>query len=102
MDATKTHNLILNALLGGAENENDHADLLLEGLNTNGEITVLIPVNGPRAAERNNTTQLLAFKREATLPAGTVSLRFKVTFLRESGTWNEAFVDNLDVRVKLD
>ncbi len=93
---------VLSALLGGAEAENDHVDVLLELLDQKGIALESVTISGPRAQERGNKSQILAFDKTGTLPAGTVTARVKLSFTREFGVWNEGFADNISLKVRLE
>jgi hypothetical protein len=93
---------VLSALLGGAEAENDHVDVLLELLDKNSAVLESVTISGPRAQERGNKSQILAFEKTGTLPTGTVKARVKLSFTRESGVWNEGFADNISLKVRLE
>ncbi len=102
LTAGQPHTYQFSGLLGGTQAENDHVDVLLEGLDAGGQVTVSSKVSGPRALERHNVAQLLVRTLEGTLPANTTSVRLRLEFTREFGQLSESLADNLELRVKLD
>ena len=87
----------LSGLLGGFANQDDAATVEAIARNAAGQSIGTLAIGPVTAADRGGQTGLLARSASATLPAGTRSIRVRVTLRRAvgGGAYDDAYVDNL-------
>jgi hypothetical protein len=98
----------LSACLGGYAGQDDYASLDVGGFTEPppGELPdrvlgLNLSVLGPKALDRYSQTQLLPRTQTAPLPVGTYSLSIRLSMYRISGrfTYNDAYADNISLRI---
>jgi hypothetical protein len=85
----------LSGWLGGYASQGDHVGLVATFLNSSGVslgTATLAPVT---PAQRDDQTELLPESATGTVPAGTVSVQFTLTFTRDAGTYNDGYADDI-------
>jgi hypothetical protein len=85
----------LSGWLGGYASQGDHVGLVATFLNSSGaslSTATLAPVT---PAQRDDQTELLPESATGTVPAGTVSVQFTLTFTRDAGTYNDGYADDI-------
>ncbi|WP_051944221.1 alkaline phosphatase family protein [Streptacidiphilus rugosus] len=85
----------LSAWLGGYSSQGDSAGLVATFLNAAGTslgTATLAPVT---AAQRGNATGLLYRSVTGTVPVGTASVKFTVSFTRSAGTGDDGYADDI-------
>lgn len=87
----------LSAYLGGYQNQNDAASVVLRFLAADGSLLSQSVLGGPYAAERLSTTGLLAYELDVVLPPLTHSIDVHVVVTRAGGTGNDGYADNLSL-----
>lgn len=91
----------LSALIGGFENQEDNGIVEAFFLKTDGGQLGSLKVGPVTAAERVNKTTLLPRSATGVLPAGTRSIRIAVTATRAAGSYNDGYLDNVALELKL-
>jgi CxxC motif-containing protein len=91
----------VSGCLGGYAAQDDYGFIRGTPLKANGDAITTANIIGPRAAERGNQTGLLGRTVTLPLPPGSRSIDFLLEFFRYSGagTYNDAYADNLAVRL---
>ena len=88
----------LSALLGGYSGQTDHAAVTATFLNAAG-----VPAGGAVAlptvtsTDRNLTTSLIARTASGALPAGTRQISVRIDAIRDDGSYNDAYIDNVSL-----
>ena len=88
----------LSALLGGYSGQTDHAAVTATFLNGAGA-----PAGGAIAlptvtsTDRNLTTGLIARTASGALPAGTRQISVRIDAIRDDGSYNDAYIDNVSL-----
>ncbi|WP_042415200.1 alkaline phosphatase family protein [Streptacidiphilus anmyonensis] len=93
--ATGTLPYNLSGWIGGYSSQGDKAGVVATFLNASGTslgTATLAPVT---AAQRSNQTELLLEQATGTVPQGTTSVKFTVSFTRSAGTDDDGYVDDL-------
>ncbi len=85
----------LSAWLGGYSSQADSAGLQATFLNSSGTSLGTASLAPVTPAQRGNSTKLLPESATGTVPAGTVSVRFTLTFTRAAGTFNDGYADDI-------
>jgi hypothetical protein len=87
----------LAALLGGYSSQADHATVTATFLNAAGAPagTLALPTVTP--AERNLTTTLLPRTASAAVPAGTRQISVRMDAIRDDGSYNDGYIDNVSL-----
>ena len=89
-------NITLGGCLGGYANQDDSADLTAGFYESGGSFPISeLTVAGPLAADRGNTTKLLARQATVTAPSATRSIHVDLRMHRTSGPYNDGYADNL-------
>jgi len=85
----------LSALLGGYATQTDHATVTATFLNAAGAPagTVGLPTVAP--TERGSVTALVARSASAPVPAGTRGISVRIDAIRDEGSYNDGYVDNV-------
>jgi Ca2+-binding RTX toxin-like protein len=90
----------LSGLLGGYSNGADAASLSATFLGVAGKALGPPLAIGPlSAADRRNQTVLLRRTAGGAIPAGTRSIRVVMSITRQSGTYNDGYLDDLSLRL---
>jgi hypothetical protein len=100
-ESTSARGYDFSALMGGPQEENDHAHLYLEFQKADGTVLETVTVDGPQAAQRNNSTGLSLMQKTGTLPKDAAKAKLTIEFDREFGTWNDGYVDNISLKFRL-
>ena len=88
--------LLIGGDFGGYEDQEDHATLSAQFLDGIGaELGSAVTTPPVTAAERGETTSLLSRQASGTVPAGTATIRFVLSQVREEGIDNDGYADNL-------
>jgi hypothetical protein len=87
----------LSAYLGGYQDQNDNASVVLRFLAADGSLLSQSVLGGPYAAERLSTTGLLAYELDAKLPPLTQSIDVHLVMTRAGGTGSDGYADNLSL-----
>jgi putative Ig domain-containing protein/phosphoesterase family protein len=85
----------VSAWLGGYSSQGDNVGLVAKFLSSSGAslgTATLAPVT---PAERDDQTELLPESATGTVPAGTVSITFTLTYTRQAGTFNDGYADDI-------
>jgi hypothetical protein len=87
----------LSALLGGYSTQTDHAAVTATFLNGAGAPagTVGLPTVTP--AQRNQVTALVARTASAAVPAGTRQISVRIDAIRDEGSYNDGYIDNVSL-----
>ena len=88
----------LSALLGGYSGQTDHAAVTATFLNAAGALAggaVALPT--VTSTDRNLTTSLIARTASAALPAGTRQVLVRIDAIRDEGSYNDGYVDNVSL-----
>ncbi len=92
---TGTDSYTLSAWLGGYSSQADNVGLVATFLNACGTslgTATLAPVT---PAERGDQTELLQETASGTVPSGTTSVKFVLTYTRSTGTFNDGYADDI-------
>lgn len=90
----------LSGLLGGNRAQSDAASLSATFLGAAGQALGAPLTIGPvSAADRGNRTILVRRTTTGVIPVGTRSIRVGMTMTRASGTYDDAYLDDLSLRV---
>jgi hypothetical protein len=93
-----TEPVTLSALIGGYASQNDNATVVATFLDAgNAPVGAALSVGPVDAAARQNQTTLLPETNAATVPAGTRSINVVVTLTRTDGSYDDGYVDNIDL-----
>jgi hypothetical protein len=92
---------LLSALIGGFESQEDNGIVEAFFLKADGSQLGSVKIGPVTAADRGSKTTLLPRSATGAVPAGTRSIRVIVTATRASGSYNDAYLDNLDLELKL-
>jgi hypothetical protein len=87
----------LDAFLGGYQDQNDTASVVLRFLAADGSLLSQSVLGGPYAAERLSTTGLLACELDAKLPPLTHTIDVHLVMVRAGGTGSDGYADNLSL-----
>ena len=85
----------LSGWLGGYSSQNDQASVTATFLNSAGTSLGTAMLGPVTATQRSNTTELLQQTATGTVPVGTITVKFTVTFTRHSGTDCDGYVDDI-------
>ncbi|MGZ8793556.1 MAG: hypothetical protein ACXW0F_02725 [Gaiellaceae bacterium] len=91
----------LSALIGGFESQEDNGIVEAFFLNAAGGQLGSVKIGPVTAADRGGKTTLLPRSATGLVPAGTRSIRVVVTATRVSGSYNDGYLDNVDLELKL-
>nr|WP_246158496.1 hypothetical protein [Catellatospora sichuanensis] len=87
------------AWLGGYADQNDTAQLSVAFRNAAGQTLSTVVLGPVTAAQRANTTGLLARTATGTVPVGSRTAQVELLFLRSGGTSNDGYADSLSLSV---
>ena len=90
----------LSALLGGYLGQTDHAAVTATFLNSAGAPgggAIALPT--VTSTDRNLTTGLIARTASGALPAGTRQISVRIDAIRDEGSYNDAYIDNVSLVV---
>jgi hypothetical protein len=89
--------LLLGGDFGGWEGQEDHSTLEARFFDAGGTVETGAPLTTPpvSAADRGYVTELLPRQASGVVPAGTGMIRFVLTQVREEGSSNDGYADNL-------
>jgi hypothetical protein len=87
----------LSALLGGYSSQTDHAAVTATFLNAAGAPAGAVALPTVNAAERKLTTALIARTTSAAAPAGTRQISVRIDAIRDQGSYNDGYIDNVSV-----
>lgn len=92
---TGTMGYTLSGYLGGYSSQDDNAILTAEFFSGAAQSLGTKIIGPVTAAERNTNTGLLARSAVGTVPVGTRSITFTLTFTRTAGSYNDGYADSL-------
>jgi hypothetical protein len=96
--ATGVVQATVGGCLGGFGDQDDHIEVNASVSGSNFPQQFLFDTfKGPDAKARNNRTDLLPRSITAVLPAKTEKITVDITFQRTSGSYNDAYADNLSL-----
>ncbi|HEX6618353.1 MAG TPA: hypothetical protein VF024_01770, partial [Solirubrobacteraceae bacterium] len=87
----------LSALLGGYSSQTDHAAVTATFLNASGAPEGAVALPTVTAADRNQTTALVPRTASAQLPARTRQISVRIDAIRDEGSYNDAYIDNVSL-----
>ncbi|MER5638551.1 putative Ig domain-containing protein [Kitasatospora sp. NPDC002227] len=93
--ATGTLPYALSGWIGGYSTQGDSAGVVATFLDASGTALGTATLAPVTPAQRNNQTVLLREQATGTVPVGTASVRFAVSFTRTGGTDDDGYVDDL-------
>jgi hypothetical protein len=85
----------LSGYLGGIANQADNASVFVNFSNSSSGFVSQVDIGPVTAADRGNVTGLLYRSLNGTIPATTRFAQIQVHFEWDSGTYNDAYADNL-------
>jgi Phosphoesterase family/Putative Ig domain len=92
---TGTRAYTFSAWIGGRQSQGDNAGIVATFRSASGAALATATLAPVTAARRGNNTELLKESVTGTVPAGTRSVQFVITYTRLSGTDDEGFVDDI-------
>jgi hypothetical protein len=87
----------LSGLLGGYSSQTDHATVTATFLNAAGASAGTVGLPTVTAADRSQTTALVARTASAAVPAGTRQISVRIDAIRDEGSYNDAYIDNVSL-----
>jgi hypothetical protein len=87
----------LSGLLGGYSSQTDHATVTATFLNAAGGSAGTVGLPTVTAADRSQTTALVARTASAAVPAGTRQISVRIDAIRDEGSYNDAYIDNVSL-----
>jgi Ca2+-binding RTX toxin-like protein len=87
----------LSADLGGYLDQDDYMDVIVRFLDASGTLIAASVLEGPSAAERGGETKLMHEELSGAVPADTRFVKVSLRALRESGSYNDAYADNISL-----
>ena len=87
----------LSALLGGYATQTDYAALSATFLNAGGATLGAIRLVAVNPGDRNSVTALVARSSSAPVPAGTRQISVRIDAVREEGSYNDGYIDNVSL-----
>ena len=87
----------LSALLGGYSSQTDHAAVTATFLNAGGAPAGAVALPTVTSTDRNLTTALIARTASAAVPAGTRQISVRIDAIRDDGSYNDAYIDNVSL-----
>src|SRR5919198_1848450 len=87
----------LGAALGGYASQTDHGTVTATFLNAAGAATGTLAVPTVTAADRNSVTGLIARSATGVVPAGTRQVSVRIDAIRDEGSYNDAYIDNVSL-----
>jgi hypothetical protein len=87
----------LSALLGGYSTQTDHAAVTATFLNGAGAPAGAVGLPTVTPAQRNQVTALVARTASAAVPAGTRQISVRIDAIRDEGSYNDGYIDNVSL-----
>ena len=87
----------LSALLGGYATQTDYAAVAATFLNAGGAPAGALRLAAVSPGDRNSVTALVARSASATVPAGTRQISVRIDAVREEGSYNDGYIDNVSL-----
>ena len=87
----------LSALLGGYATQTDHAAVTATFLNAAGAPAGAVGLPTVTPTDRNQTTALVARTASAAVPAGTRQISVRIDAIRDEGSYNDGYIDNVSL-----
>ena len=87
----------LSALLGGYSTQTDHASVTATFLNAAGAPAGAVGLPTVTPADRKQVTALVARTASAAVPAGTRQISVRIDAIRDEGSYNDGYVDNVSL-----
>ena len=87
----------LSALLGGYSGQTDHAAVTATFLNGAGAPAGAVGLPTVTPAQRNQVTALVARTASAAVPAGTRQISVRIDAIRDEGSYNDGYIDNVSL-----
>ena len=87
----------LSALLGGYSSQTDHAAVTATFLNAGGAAAGAVALPTVTSTDRNLATALIARTASAAVPAGTRQISVRIDAIRDDGSYNDAYIDNVSL-----
>ena len=87
----------LSALLGGYSGQTDHAAVTATFLNAAGAPAGAVAPPTVTSTDRNLTTSLIARTASGALPAGTRQISVRIDAIRDEGSYNDGYIDNVSL-----
>jgi hypothetical protein len=87
----------LSALLGGYSGQTDHAAVTATFLNAAGAPAGAVGLPTVTSTDRNLTTTLIARTASGALPAGTRQIAVRIDAIRDDGSYNDGYIDNVSL-----
>ena len=87
----------LSALLGGYATQTDYAAVGATFLNAGGAPAGSLRLASVSPGDRNSVTALVARSTSGTVPAGTRQISVRIDAVREEGSYNDGYIDNVSL-----
>ncbi|HEX5899502.1 MAG TPA: hypothetical protein VFY32_08890 [Solirubrobacteraceae bacterium] len=87
----------LSALLGGYATQTDNATVSATFLNAGGAPVGAIRLVTVNPGDRNSVTALVARSSSAPVPAGTRQISVRIDAVRNEGSYNDGYIDNVSL-----
>jgi hypothetical protein len=87
----------LSALLGGYSGQTDHAAVTATFLNAAGAPAGAVGLPTVTSTDRNLTTTLIARTASGAMPAGTRQIAVRIDAIRDQGSYNDGYIDNVSL-----
>lgn len=87
----------LSAYLGGFASQNDNARVVAEFLNAQGAALDTLSLSPVSPAERGDESVLIRRVAVGSVPAATRSIRITIFASRTDGSYNDGYIDNVDL-----
>ena len=91
---------LLSADIGGYDGQTDSGIVAATFLGAGGNPISAFAIGPVTEADRNGATTLLPRSATARVPAGTRSITVTMTAKRDSGSWDDAYFDNVDLELR--
>lgn len=89
----------LSADIGGYDGQEDSGVVAATFATASGATVATAQIGPVTESDRNGVTTLLPRTTTMAVPAGTRSIRVTMTATRSSGSWNDAYFDNVGLRL---
>ena len=90
-------NATLSALLGGYATQTDYAAVGATYLKAGGAPAGSLRLASVSPGDRNSVTALVARSTSGTVPAGTRQISVRIDAVREEGSYNDGYIDNVSL-----
>jgi hypothetical protein len=91
---------VLSADIGGFDGQTDSGIVSAAFLGAGGNTISTFQIGPVTQADRNSVTTLLPRSATVGVPAGTRSITVTMTAKRDSGSWDDAYFDNIDLELR--